>query len=98
MPTTIPAEIIRLLGLSYGQIAAASHHTISKSTVFRIATGQLNPTPKLRQAFTEAIARCIQARLANMDSAFLFPATAPAPAIESTEPTPIAEEPLKLTA
>jgi hypothetical protein len=94
---TTAFQLMTLFRISYGQIAAASKHRISKSSCYRIVNGLAVYTPKQKEAFTQGLAICIQDRALHLDSSFLFssPATLE-PA--KTEPVAIEQEPLKLTA
>ena len=87
---TTALQIMTLFQISYGQVASASQHQISKSSVYRVANGVAPYNPRQLEAFTGALAVCIQARADHLDSAYLFK-----PALE---PSAIEQEPLKLTA
>ena len=88
------ATLMTIFKISYGQVAAASGYKISRSGCFNLVKTNTG-TPKQKAAFVAGLALCIQQRLANLDSSYVFPVAAMEPAkIEAA----IVEEPVKLIA
>ena len=91
--TNYAATLMELFKISYGQVAAAASHKISRSGCFTLVKTNTG-TPKQKAAFVEGLAICIQQRLTNLDSSYVFPI----PPIQMPTPEPASVEFVKLIA
>lgn len=80
------AFLLRIFGVSFGEIAAASRHQISKTTAFRLATGRISGTSLQRQLFAEGLLAVLQTR---RDSSYIFPENSPA--VLATDPHKVSQ-------